>query len=205
MLNFPLVKKLLFTIIISSLMILSCNDSRPYPKTGEVVYDIPFLLWKDIDEVVKVLGDSNFKINDSIAKVEQFRQREYFSKHPKEAGSKWNDSYKMQAHEISTFSKTKDGWKISFEYELSSRKINCIDLYTNSETNSYQRFDYNKFNELLLIGNLSLTEPEKYEVWFVNYDGLGTTETTYPNPAQEHSSFTSLKVCRPGMYTPHNR
>lgn len=197
-------KKLIFIVIIFSLMIWLCNDWRPSPKTGEIVYDIPALLWKNIDEVVAVTADTSFKKKDSLARKEQLRKREYYKKHPEHTSRNPYDTLTLSDDDRGYFKHTKQGWTLGVWYELRSRKVNNVSLYTDYDSFSTRIFQYTELDKLLLIGNLNISDTTKYVVWFDGGNGLGSVHYTYTDPMLRDKDFSSIKIYRPGEY-PHDR
>ena len=207
-------KKLIFIIVVVILpyiilgslfilIVLFTADTRPSPVTGKVVYDIPSLLWKNIDEIVEVLADSSLKKTDSLALEKILKQQNDYREEVKSRNSGSYDTLSLSNQAKGYFEDTKDGWKIRFIYDMQSRKINNVELYTNRDSYSEKSYNNNQLSELMLVGNLSLADSNKYVIWF-NTGGFGSMKYKYGSFYDlGRETFTSMDVRLPDDI-PHN-
>jgi hypothetical protein len=145
-------------VILTTIYYIGGYD-KPSPKTGEIIFDVPSIINKNIDEVMLELGKAPETYKDSLYSGDdllridsnsEFRIRKYHEKI-------------LSGY----FTYSKDGWVLGVDFDFNSRKIESIGIYANTEK-GYRRKGFFDEKNLLLIGNLKISS-KNYRVTFWDF------------------------------------
>lgn len=135
-------------------MLISSCESKPEPQRGKVVFNVPSLVNKNIDEIMKIFNKSLDSYQDTS---QDNKDRIYL----KDMDSEISEGFLKDNK--GDFSFKRKGWTLGVEYDITTRET--IYIYIVSDFANYESICFHDVRELLLIGNLDRDSPD-YDLTF---------------------------------------
>ncbi|WP_304062924.1 hypothetical protein [Pedobacter glucosidilyticus] len=147
-------KKLIFFLAISGIAIYYIGGyNKPDPKIGEVIFDVPALINKNMLQIMETYKKSPRQYTDSIVSGGDIYKKDENSEY-----IKWNS---VNEGGSETFIYLKDGWRLLIFFK--SGKIESLNIAVEYE--KFRRVGFTDVNDLLIIGNLK-PDAENYKLTF---------------------------------------
>ncbi|WP_304064965.1 hypothetical protein [Pedobacter glucosidilyticus] len=143
------------------------------PISGQIVFNVPHFINKNIDEIMSFFGKSPYDYTDSISDANYI--------HKKDINSIYNQN---KIFNQGNFKYTINGWQLVITFNVKNREIKYLEI--NAESEVFNGF-FNK-EEILKIANLD----SSFSDYKVIFRDRFHKETDYPS--NDYHNFNGLKI-----------